>query len=373
MNWESAEVDRGALGQSSPSADSGNGKKKKGKSKRFGCLIAVAIVVVVVIAFRAVSCSSNAVKETAWPTSGLAAMLPAPESGKAEIMSNSDDTFSAHVNNYSETSYDKYVESCKEKGFTVDAKKDTSSYEAYSEDGHHLSLSLISKQMFVELEAPVEMSDFSWPATGLGALVPAPSSHKGSISVDSSSHLRILVGDTTEEDYRAYVDSCISQGFDVNYSRSDDVFSAKDATGNSLRVEYEGFSTMSIDLYAAKENASSSDSTAAGNAAETSQESSSSSDSSSGASSGGSGVTPEFKEAMDSYEAFMDEYVAFMDKYNNSDNPSSMMGDYANYMQRYAEFVQKIDAIDEDSLSDADVAYYLEVTGRVLQKLQSVS
>ena len=85
------------------------------------------------------------------------------------------------------------------------------------------------------------------------------------------------------------------------------------------------------------------------------------------------GVTPEFKEMMDSYEAFMDEYIEFMKKYQNSSGTISMLSDYADYMAKYADFTEKINAVDENELSVADQKYYLEVTTRVAQKLLEVN
>ena len=82
-----------------------------------------------------------------------------------------------------------------------------------------------------------------------------------------------------------------------------------------------------------------------------------------------SGVSPDVKEALDSYEAFMDEYIAFMQKYKSSDDVSSMMMDYATYMTKYADMMKKIDAMDSKNMSAADAAYYAEVTTRVSQKL----
>ena len=84
-------------------------------------------------------------------------------------------------------------------------------------------------------------------------------------------------------------------------------------------------------------------------------------------------VSPDLKEALDSYEAFMDDYIAFMERYNSSDDTASMLNDYLNYLQEYSNLMAKIEAIDADSLSTADYAYYIEVTSRVSQKLISAS
>ena len=68
------------------------------------------------------------------------------------------------------------------------------------------------------------------------------------------------------------------------------------------------------------------------------------------------GVSPEFKEAMDAYEAFFDEYIAFMDKYEQAGSPVSMLTDYLAFLQKYADTMQKFEEIDTDSLPDADAA-----------------
>ena len=73
---------------------------------------------------------------------------------------------------------------------------------------------------------------------------------------------------------------------------------------------------------------------------------------------GSDAVTPEFKELMDSYEAFFDEYVEFMQKYMKAD---------ANDM------VAMMNAIDQNELSTADKLYYIDVTGRINQKLMKVA
>ena len=63
------------------------------------------------------------------------------------------------------------------------------------------------------------------------------------------------------------------------------------------------------------------------------------------------GIRPEFKEAMDSYEAFFDEYIAFMKEYANAgpEDMLDMMGDYTEYLKQYAEAMEK--PINPDLLS----------------------
>ena len=81
-------------------------------------------------------------------------------------------------------------------------------------------------------------------------------------------------------------------------------------------------------------------------------------------------VTPEFKELMDSYEAFYDKYIEFMNNYNSGEGDiMQMMSDYTDMMAQMDEWSRKIDEIDESTLSPADDAYFLLVTLRIEQKL----
>ncbi len=80
-----------------------------------------------------------------------------------------------------------------------------------------------------------------------------------------------------------------------------------------------------------------------------------------------SGVTPELKEFLDSYEAFMNEYCEFMENYDASD--LSQLAKYMELMGKYTEFAQKADAYDENEMSDEDLKYYIDVTSRVEKRL----
>ncbi len=80
------------------------------------------------------------------------------------------------------------------------------------------------------------------------------------------------------------------------------------------------------------------------------------------------GVSPEFRETMDSYEAFFDEYISFMSGIGEAEDLSYLLR-YFDMLDRYGEMMDKLDAIDEDSLSPADEQYYLEVMTRIEKKL----
>ena len=88
---------------------------------------------------------------------------------------------------------------------------------------------------------------------------------------------------------------------------------------------------------------------------------------------GSSGIRPDFKEMMDSYEAFMDEYVEFMKRMSEDPGDLDILSDYADIMIKYADWGKKIEALDESEMSSEEAAYYTEVTLRVSQKLLEVS
>lgn len=335
---------------------------KKGKKR--GCLIAVVAIVLIAVIAGAVSRCNSGPKGFDWPSSGLATMLPKPKSTKGEIYANDDDRLSIDVANTSESDFADYVEQCKEKGFTVDAGLSGSTFTAFSKEGHELRVSLLSDEMGIDLNAPVELGDLSWPTTEPGSLAPAPASKKGKVETDNSTTYSARVGDTSADDYSAYVDSCIKAGFDVDYDRGDKFFTANNSNGASLRVDYEGFNTMLVTVKAPEktDDAAETEPTPEPEAKETKTESKESSDS----------VSPSFKETMDSYEQFMNEYVEFMKKYDSSDDPLSMAADYTSMMARYADMTTKYGSIDEGSLSAADSAYYLEVQARVTKKLAEI-
>lgn len=84
-------------------------------------------------------------------------------------------------------------------------------------------------------------------------------------------------------------------------------------------------------------------------------------------------LDPDFKAAMDSYEAFMNDYADFMEKYAESDDMTAMLGDYMDYMSKYQEAMDALEKIESQDMTDAELAYYLEVTNRVSQRLLEAS
>ncbi len=80
-------------------------------------------------------------------------------------------------------------------------------------------------------------------------------------------------------------------------------------------------------------------------------------------------VTPEFKETLDSYEAFFDEFIVVLKAMADDSADTTTLFKYAGMMMQYADTLEKLDAIDESKLSPADDAYYVEVMARIELKL----
>lgn len=334
----------------------------RGKGGRLPLIVAVVVILLVVFGVSRCGGGGGGGDRLDWPSSGLATMLPRPSSDEGSIIVSNAESFSARVEGYGRGDYEDYVGSCKEMGYAVEAADDADAYEAFSEEGHHLTLSFYesSESMSVSLEAPVEMGALTWPSAGAASYVPAPTSTTGKVDSDSSTFFFAYVGETSTEAFSAYVDACAAAGFNVDYDRGDTWYGAKNAGGVSLRVEYRGFNTMTVrvevpddmDAVAEAEKGTSDVSTAPDAL---------------------SAQSTDFRATMDAYEAFMNEYCDFMETYSSdSGNVVGMAVDYASMMSRYAEWAEKVEAIDESTLAAEDYAYYVEVMGRVTARLAEV-
>lgn len=84
-------------------------------------------------------------------------------------------------------------------------------------------------------------------------------------------------------------------------------------------------------------------------------------------------MRPEFKEAMDSYEAFYDEYFNILKKYAENPSDIKLLADYTDMLTKAAEMTEKFDAWENSDMNSAELKYYLDVNNRVTQKLLEVA
>ena len=89
---------------------------------------------------------------------------------------------------------------------------------------------------------------FDWKDVELSDQLPKPKSNVGKVSSDSEDDCYIYVGKTSEDDFNTYIDECIEAGFSEDYQRGDYFYTASDATGNKLSVNYQGNKVMTVQL-----------------------------------------------------------------------------------------------------------------------------
>lgn len=85
------------------------------------------------------------------------------------------------------------------------------------------------------------------------------------------------------------------------------------------------------------------------------------------------GMRPEFKEAMDAYEAFYKEYCELLKKYTANPTDFSILGQYANMLTKADEVDKAFQKWDESDLNSEELKYYLDVNNRVLKMMVDVA
>ncbi len=292
-----------------------------------------------------------------WASIIVGENVPTPQKGKLNSGSNLDDYFSGSIDNVSEDYYNEYVNACVDMGYTVDSEKSGSRYEAFNDKGYEISLSYISGDIHIIIQSPEELSEITWPTSGIGSNLPAPISSLGKITSDSSDCFRVTVGKTTIDDYNNYVKSCEQKGFVIDYTKQDGRYEAKNAEGYRLNTSYLGCNRIDVMIQTPKKETTTTSTETTSTKEETSKDE----------------LSKDFKEAMDSYEKFMNEYVSFMKKYKENPTDISLLSDYSTYMSKYADFVENFEKWETQEMNAAETAYYIDVQARVSKKLLEVA
>ena len=82
-----------------------------------------------------------------------------------------------------------------------------------------------------------------------------------------------------------------------------------------------------------------------------------------------SGIRPEFKEAMDAYEAFYAEYCEFLKEYQKNPSDLGLLTKYATMMKKAEEADRAFEKWDDEDLNKEELAYYIDVTARIEKML----
>ena len=348
-------------------------KPKKPIYKKWWFYVIAAVALIAIIS--AISGGKGKGEKIEWSKIELRDQLPEPPSNRGTLFENSDEEFWVSLDGVSDDQYNDYLDACVDKGFTVDADKSSYSYKAYNADGYSLDMSHIGDGLSITLKAPMNFGSITWPSSTVGNMLPAPKSTTGKFSYEHDDSFFVYVGETSKADYDQYVVDCSANGFNIDYDKGDTYYRADNADGYHISLKYEGNNIMAVEIKASKnsDTGTSEPATTEPSTEPTAPSESSSTETKPNDTELVDGMRKDFKDAMDSYEAFMDEYVAFMKKY--SDNPSDvgLLADYTKYMSKYADMVEKFDKWESEDLNDAELAYYIDVQARVSKKLLDVA
>lgn len=79
------------------------------------------------------------------------------------------------------------------------------------------------------------------------------------------------------------------------------------------------------------------------------------------------GLRPEFKEAMDSYEAFYTEYCDLLKKYMSNPSDLSILSKYMSLMGKLSDMDEKFEAWESEDLNSEELKYYItSFSGQIL-------
>ncbi len=201
-----------------------------------------------------------------------------------------------------------------------------------------------------------------WSNSKISSLVPRPEFRVVVVGNDDDDDFSFTAYGVSRDDYNTYLETCKSAGFTDIQSEGDNDYRALNVDGFEINVAYD---VIEESLYASIEKTSE-------ESPNTEPSEQPSEDQSSAQADDGS-IDPEFKDTLDSYEAFIDEYIAFLQKYQQNPNDVSLLTDYTDYMTKYTELTEKIENLDKDNLNEAEMQYYTEVITRVSQKLMEAS
>lgn len=180
-----------------------------------------------------------------WSDMFLSVYFPEPVLSNAYVYSNSKEECNIGQIDCSQSEYYAYCRQCKEWGFDYEImEEDETWFTAYNSEGYKVHISYIDSDLSIELNAPMKMSDFNWPESEIGQIVPVPQSTYGKISWEYDSGFLIYIGNMSHEDFNEYANLLYKSGFNINDRKDDCHFWADNADGYHISIEYEGFNIV---------------------------------------------------------------------------------------------------------------------------------
>ena len=343
-------------------------KNKKPIFKRFWFILLVFLVVFG--AYGKINELKGDGEAFVWSDIELSEQIPVPASNVGTIYSDTEKNLRMNVNRTDEDEYREYIEACKSAGFTIESEKNGYRYTAYNGAGYKLNLSYYEKdkEMNISLEAPMQMMNIQWPESDIVSLLPKPESAVGKIMWERTDGFSVYVGDTDKDAYDAYVNACADEGFNVDYDKGDTYYYAYNEDGYYLAVKYEGNCVISVKIDAPEEEEP--EETIG---EENEEETDETTPSVKKTERDDNEIRPEFKTAIDSYEAFVNDYCDFMIEYEKNPTDLGLLAKMPGMLADLAEMEKAFAAWEDDDLSNAELTYYIEVQGRVTKKLVDVA
>lgn len=210
----------------------------------------LAFLVVALSLCMLTGCDPDA-EEIDWVSIKLGHVLPEPQSKLMKIVSNDADDLLVYIHNISQNQYLEYQRWCEQdKGFNIDVKSLGSSFYAYNQEGYYLSLFYSDSQdeMHVTLNAPIPMEEYELPEFAIAAGLPVPESKMGHFNWQNKNSFFLYVGETTKDAYMLYKDACVAAGFTIDPYEYDVVYSATNAEGYKVSLNYKGFNTFTLEF-----------------------------------------------------------------------------------------------------------------------------
>lgn len=218
------------------------------KNKHITVILTV-IVFVLIIPFCLFNNLDAEMKNTAkykektleWPSTGLAAMLPAPDSKYGKILYDYSDKTMIHIYVSSKDEYLTYRKKCIEYGFNDITYDGDDAMYAYNSYNYYINLfySDYNDELSVYIEALESFDGFKWPKNNLLKLLPTPNADKSNVISDSADYCSIHIADYSLDDVESYIDECIDAGFTEDHSRESGYYYAYTKNGERLTIRYD--------------------------------------------------------------------------------------------------------------------------------------
>lgn len=193
-------------------------------------------------------------KSFEWLETGLSTKIPSIDVKSGRVQTNSDTELWLSLDGITYNQFEEYVTSCKEMGYSVDAEKDTNTYEAYNGEGYLLEVSCWGDNLSIELKAPlVGDKDFEWPSHNFASLIPQLNDKTGIIETETEETLKIILYDVSAVEIKNYITDCENAGFTIDTEKKDTSFNGFNADGYEISVSYNKMKAMSITVKAPME------------------------------------------------------------------------------------------------------------------------